>query len=99
MTDWNQKDRRNNRLHEDDIKLIVAGVSSSLNNHYCRFSEIKTRDMEVVVEFVQGIITTTETTKKLIWKIVVSVTVVALLGWMVVGFIYRMKEAVVGVVK
>ena len=100
MTDWKQEERRtNNRLHEDDIKLIVTGIAGSLSGHVCRFSTIKTKDMETVVEFVQGIISTTETTKKLVWKIIVSVTVVSLLGWLAVGFIYRIADAVKGYIK
>lgn len=100
MTDWKQEERRtNNRLHEDDIKLIITGIAGSLGDHVCRFSTIKTKDMEAVVEFVQGIISTTETTKKLVWKIIVSVTVVSLLGWMAVGFIYRIADAVKGYIK
>jgi len=99
MTTWNKEERRSNRLHEDDIALIVAGVSGSISEHVCRFSKIETRDMEAVVEFVQSIMDTTTTTKKLIWKLVVSVTVIALLGWTVVGFIYRIKEAITGGIK
>jgi len=97
--EWNGEDRRKNRLHEEDIALIVTGISSSMNGHYCRFSNIKTKNMEDIVEFVEGIMDTTKTTKKLIWKIIVSITVVALLGWMVVGFVYRIKEAITGYVK
>ena len=98
-TIWNGEERRSNRLHADDINLIVAGVSGSISDHMCRFQNIKTKDMEAVVEFVQSIMDTTTTTKKLIWKLIVSVTVVALLGWTVVGFIYRIKEAISGGIK
>ena len=100
MEDWNQEERRtNNRLHEDDIKLIVSGITGSLSDHVCRFSTITTKDMEAVVEFVQGIISTTETTKKLVWKLIVSVTVISLLGWLAVGFIYKLADAIKGYMK
>ena len=100
MTDWNEEERRiNNRLHEDDINLIVAGVTGSLSEHVCRFSSIKTKDMEAVVEFVRDVMDTTTTTKKLIWKLIVSATVIALLGWLAVGFIFRLAEAVKGYVR
>ena len=99
MSDWNGEERRINRLHEDDIALIVSGISSSMNGHYCRFSNIKTKNMEDIVEFVEGIMDTTKTTKKLIWKIIVSVTVAALLGWMVIGFVHRVAEAIKGAVR
>jgi len=100
MEPWNKEERRiNSRLHEDDIALIVTGVSGSLNNHLCRFARIETKNMEAIVEFVEGIMDTTKTTKKLIWKIIVSVTVVALLGWMAIGFAIKMKDVVMGYIK
>jgi len=52
MTDWDGEERRINRLHADDVALIVDGVKNALSDHYCRFSSIKSADMYEVVPFI-----------------------------------------------
>jgi len=84
---WNKEERRfNNRLHDDDIKLIVSGVTNSLDSHYCRFQSIKTEDMEAVVPFMLSFKGVTEKTGMLIWKLIIGTFIVGIFGLIGLGF-------------
>ena len=50
-TDWNGEERRNNRLHADDLSAIIHGVSVAINGHICRFPRISPEDMQAVIPF------------------------------------------------
>lgn len=89
---WDGEERRVNRLHADDVDAIVRGVSDSLSNHYCRFSTIKTEDMEAVIPFMLAFKGVTEKTGMLIWKILVGGIVMAATGLTALGFWHRMDK-------
>ena len=91
METWNGEERRTNRLHEDDIKLIVSGVSDSLSNHYCRFDKIKTDDMEEVIPFMLSFKSLTEKTGVIIWKAIVVGILMITGGLISLGFWSKMK--------
>jgi len=91
MESWNGEERRTNRLHADDIQAIIAGISAEVNTHYCRFSTIKTEDMEAVIPFMLSFKSVTEKTGMLVWKLVISCIVIAVGTWTAIGFWFKMK--------
>ena len=87
MTGWNKEERRQeNRLHEDDIALIVSGISTSLSEHYCRFSSIKTDDMYDVIPFIVKFKRLSEKIGSVILVVVVTVITGGLLALLSLGF-------------
>ena len=84
--EWNGEERRINRLHPDDITAIVHGVTNSLSNHYCRFSSIKTEEMEEVIPFMLAFKGVTEKTGLWIWKAIVLGVVSIISGLIYLGF-------------
>jgi hypothetical protein len=84
-----------NRLHKDDIDAIVHGVVekgiNSLCKHYCRFSSIKTEDMETIVPFMLSFKGITEKTGMMIWKIFVGIIVMGVAGLTGLGFWAKLK--------
>ena len=91
QTEWNGEEQRKNRLHEDDITLIVSGVTNSLSNHFCRFSAIKTEDMESAVPFMLSFKSVTEKTGMIIWKALVIGIMVVAGGLISLGFWHKLK--------
>jgi hypothetical protein len=90
-TDWNGEERRKNRLHADDISLIVDGVRDSLSDHLCRFSDIKTADMKEVIPFMLSFKSLTEKTGVIIWKAIVVGMLMITGGLISLGFWSKMK--------
>jgi hypothetical protein len=48
---WVQGRNERQRMHEDDLKAIIQGISGAVSEHACRFSTIKPDDMEAIVPF------------------------------------------------
>ena len=93
MENWNKEERRqNNRLHEDDISLIVSGVTGSLSDHYCRFSAIKTEEMTQVIPFMLSFKRLSEK----IGSVVLYVIVTVLSGGFVAIFAKGLWEKIKG---
>jgi hypothetical protein len=87
MDDWNEEERRiNNRLHEDDIALIVSGISTSLSDHYCRFSSIKADDMYEVIPFIVKFKRLSEKIGSIILVVVVTAITGGCIALMSLGF-------------
>jgi hypothetical protein len=90
-TDWDGEDRRKNRLHADDLKAIVAGVSKSLDDRFCRFPDIKTEDMKDVIPFMLSFKSLTEKTGVIIWKAIVVGILMITGGLISLGFWSKIK--------
>jgi hypothetical protein len=90
-TDWDGEERRKNRLHADDIGAIVAGVTDSLSDHYCRFADIKTEDMKDVIPFMLSFKSLTEKTGVIVWKAIVVGILMIAGGLFSLGFWSNMK--------
>jgi len=86
MCEGNGEERRHNRLHEDDIKLIVSGISKSLSDHYCRFSSIKRDDMYEVIPFIVKFKRLSEKIGSIILVVVVTGITGGLLALLSMGF-------------
>lgn len=86
MTTWTGEERRRNRLNKDDVALIVEGVTSQMNSHYCRFNSISVEEMAEVVPFMLSFKGVVEKTGMLIWKIIIGFILAGVLGWTALGF-------------
>lgn len=82
---WNGEERRHNRLHEDDLRTIIDGISSAIGDHYCRFAKIKTSELEDVIPFMMSFKGLTEKTGVLVWKIIVGAVMATVLGLISLG--------------
>ena len=80
------KDQGLNRLHADDIALIVSGVTGSINNHYCRFSAITTEDMQSIVPFMIKFKRLSEKIGSVVLIVVVTAITGGCLALMSLGF-------------
>ena len=86
MAMWNGEERRQNRISQDDLDLIIDGVTNALDGHYCRFASVKIEDMNAVIPFMLSFKGITEKTGMLIWKIVVGCIMMGVLGLTALGF-------------
>lgn len=50
-TNWIHGGNERQRMHEDDLNAIIKGITGAVSEHYCRFSTIKSDDMEAIVPF------------------------------------------------
>jgi len=75
--------RKPTRIHEDDLTAIIEGITTSFDEHYCRFSNIKTEDMAAVIPFMMKFKVLSEK----VGSIVLYVIVTALSGGAIAIFL------------
>ena len=81
-----RNDRRSNRLHDEDIDLIVSSITGSLQHHFCRFDNITTDDMKEVVKFTLKFKGVAEQTGMWVWKIIIGLVVTGGASLTALGF-------------
>lgn len=86
MSEWNGEERRQSRLHEDDIKIIVSEISKAMSNHLCRFLDIKTEDMKNVFPFMLSFKKLTEKTGLFIWYLIIGAVIAGIISLTALGF-------------
>ena len=93
-----EEKRKYQRLHGEDIEIIVDQITSGLiaTPHFCRFNKITEQDLTELVESSKEFKIFKKKTGWIVWVI----TVTALVGWvlssLVIGIVTKIKVALIG---
>ena len=93
-----EEKRKQQRLHGEDIEIIVDQITSGLiaTPHFCRFNKITEQDLTELVESSKEFKIFKKKTGWIVWVI----TVTALVGWvlssLVIGIVTKIKVALIG---
>ena len=85
------------RLHPEDITLIIEGVSG--RTHSCRFPGIEPNDLTLVVDFVKSLKSDAKENRRVVRKVLITMFITTVSGLTLAGIVVYLRDKLLMVIK